>query len=88
MNLTVEQIEDFLLTQGIEKLSISSPVYTMRDEPTRETERGMWQVSIKSNEMQLEWKRGKWKPTLAEALTSCLGEISEPEKASFTELLV
>ena len=76
---TIEQLEDLLLTRGIEKLSISSPVYTMRDEPTRETERGMWQVSIKANEVQLEWTRGKWAPTLAEALTSRLGEIAEPE---------
>lgn len=92
--IDIAALEKALLDAGIEKLSISSPVYTMRDEPTRQTERGMWQVSIKPNAMRAEWKRGRWKPTLIEALTSCLGDlpsaVEPPPPApttSLTELL-
>lgn len=89
--IDIAALEKALLDAGIEKLSISSPVYTMRDEPTRQTERGMWQVSIKPNAMRAEWKRGRWKPTLAEALVSCLGDLPDaaaptPPPATTTSL--
>lgn len=85
--MTIEDLQRAMLDAGIEKLSISSPVYTMRGEPTRETERGQWQVSIKPNSTRIDWTRGRWKPTLAEALASCLGDAlktpaPEPKKAS------
>jgi len=76
---SVAALEQMLLSLGIEKLAISSPVYSLRDQPTRPTEKGMWQVSVKENAFQVDWKRGRWMPTLQEALESCLG-TQEPTR--------
>ena len=93
--MDIEDVQRALLAAGFEKLTISSPVYTMRDEPTRPTERGMWQVSVKPNSTRLDWQRGRWKPTLAEAMTSSLGSLlkaedpapqAEPPASSATDL--
>lgn len=87
--MTIDELQAMLINRGIEKLSISSPVYTMRDEPTRETERGKWQVSVKPNDVRLSWERGKWCNTLEEAVVSCIGpfETAKPGPSE-TELLV
>ncbi|WP_191569177.1 hypothetical protein [Paracoccus yeei] len=86
MNASIDDLAKALMAAGIEKLSISSPVYTMRDEPTRPTERGMWQVSVKANSLRNDWKRGRWKPTLAEAIESCLGPVDAEKPTSTTSL--
>lgn len=78
--MDIEDVQRALLAAGFEKLTISAPVYTMRDEPTRQTERGMWQVSVKPNSTRLDWQRGRWKPTLAEAMISCLGDLLKAEQ--------
>lgn len=85
---SVAALEQMLLSRGIEKLAISSPVYSLRDQPTRPTEKGMWQVSVKENTFQVEWRRGRWRPTLQEALESCLGELEPtgPKTRSPTDL--